>query len=69
MPKSSPSSEPTAPSAIRALVEKFAEHSETYKRPGYNETLLRRDFLDPMFETLGWDMTNRIECQDLGNRS
>ena len=25
----------------------------------YNETLLRRDFLDPFFTALGWDMQNR----------
>ncbi len=49
----------TAPPAIRALVAKFAEHRDTYHRTGYNETLLRRDFLDPFFEALGWDMTNR----------
>ena len=59
MAKKAASSEITAPKEIRDLVEKFAEHSETYKRPGYNETLLRRDFLDPFFEVLGWDMTNR----------
>jgi hypothetical protein len=59
MAKSESSAKSNAPAAIRALVEKFAEHSETYHRTGYNETLLRRDFLDPFFEVLGWDMTNR----------
>ena len=49
----------TVPSAIRELVDKFAEHHETYHRPGYNETQLRQDFLDPFFEALGWDVTNR----------
>ena len=32
-----------APREIRALVEKFADHRETYRRPGYNETQLRQD--------------------------
>jgi hypothetical protein len=58
MPKSESSAKSNTPPAIRALVEKFDEHSETYHRTGYNETLLRRDFLDPFFEALGWDMTN-----------
>jgi hypothetical protein len=59
MPKTESITKTNAPPVIRALVEKFAEHSETYHRTGYNETLLRRDFLDPFFEALGWDMTNR----------
>jgi hypothetical protein len=49
----------TAPLEIRDLVEKFAEHRETYRRPGYNETQLRQDFLDPFFIALGWDIYNR----------
>jgi hypothetical protein len=58
MPKPD-SNKSNAPPVIRSLVEKFAEHSETYHRTGYNETLRRRDFLDPFLEPLGWDMTNR----------
>ena len=49
----------TAPKEIRELVEKFGEHRETYRRPGYNETQLRQDFLDPFFMALGWDIYNR----------
>jgi hypothetical protein len=48
-----------APREIRELAEKFAEHRETYRRPGYNETQLRQDFLDPFFIELGWDVYNR----------
>ncbi len=48
-----------APEEICELVEKFAEHRETYRRPGYNETQLRQDFLDPFFIALGWDIYNR----------
>jgi hypothetical protein len=32
-----------APPVIGELVEKFAEHRETYRRAGYNETQLRQD--------------------------
>ncbi len=49
----------SAPAEIRELVEKFAEHRETYHRAGYNETQLRQDFLDPFFSALGWDVFNR----------
>ena len=49
----------TAPPAIVALVEQFAEHRDTYHRTGYNETQLRHDYLNPFFEALGWDIHNR----------
>ena len=48
-----------APPVIAQLVEKFAEHRETYRRAGYNETQLRQDFLDPFFAALGWDVFNQ----------
>ena len=49
----------SAPPVIAQLVEKFAEHRETYRRAGYNETQLRQDFLDPFFAALGWDVFNQ----------
>jgi hypothetical protein len=51
--------EAAAPAEIVELVEKFGEHRDTYRRPGYNETQLRQDFLDPFFLALGWDIYNR----------
>ncbi len=48
----------TAPDAIRKLCETFSLHLEHYKSGDYNETELRREFLDPFFETLGWDVNN-----------
>ncbi|NMB67247.1 MAG: DUF559 domain-containing protein [Chloroflexi bacterium] len=47
-----------APQSIRDLVQRFQSQSASYHRPSYNETELRRDFLDPFFAALGWDMTN-----------
>jgi len=47
-----------APVAIRQLVERFEANLDTYRGGGYNETLLRRDFLDPFFKALGWDIDN-----------
>ncbi len=47
-----------APKDVLALVEKFDRHRESYESAGYNETQLRREFLDPMFAALGWDVQN-----------
>jgi len=47
-----------AHSLISALVERFTEQLPSYKKSDYNETLTRRDFIDPFFKALGWDMNN-----------
>lgn len=44
--------------ALADLVARFAEHFEAYKTGNYNETQLRKDYLDPFFKLLGWDMDN-----------
>ena len=44
---------------ISQLVEKFSEQIDNYKRSEYNETLTRKDFIDPFFDALGWDMNNK----------
>ena len=43
---------------ISELVERFNEQLVSYKKSEYNETLTRRDFIDPFFKALGWDMDN-----------
>jgi len=50
---------PNTPSRIVELVETFDRSIETYKNQRYNETQLRREFIDPFFEALGWDVTNK----------
>jgi len=47
-----------APDIIRQLVERFQTHREAYKSPEYNETQVRREFIDPFFKALGWDVDN-----------
>lgn len=47
-----------APDQVKRLVENFSEHYTSYKNSSYNETQLRREFLDPLFEALGWDVNN-----------
>ena len=43
---------------IKSLVERFDEQKEFYKKADYNETQTRRDFIDPFWKALGWDMDN-----------
>ncbi|MBP7678810.1 MAG: N-6 DNA methylase [Bacteroidales bacterium] len=43
---------------ISALVERFREHLEEYKRGIYNEHQTRVDYINPFFKALGWDMDN-----------
>jgi hypothetical protein len=47
-----------APKEILDLVARFELHLDAYKSGDYNETQLRRDFLDPFFKALGWDVDN-----------
>jgi hypothetical protein len=42
----------SAPDNIRQLVERFEQHRHAYRSGRYNETQLRREFLDPFFEVL-----------------
>jgi hypothetical protein len=48
-----------APEIIHNLIKRFEEQHESYRSDSYNETQLRREFLDPFFEALGWDVHNR----------
>lgn len=45
---------------VLALVERFKEHQIIYKKAEYNETQTRRDFIDPFFKALGWDIDNEL---------
>jgi hypothetical protein len=47
-----------APDTVNRLVETFDRNLDSYHSSAYNETQLRRDFLDPFFETLGWNMAD-----------
>lgn len=47
-----------SPESVLALVGRFHRNREAYKSAGYNETQRRREFLDPFFKALGWDIDN-----------
>jgi len=48
----------TVPKEISELVERFDRNREAYRSAQYNETRLRREFIDPFFKALGWDIDN-----------
>lgn len=48
-----------APEEISKLVQRYKDHRDQYKSSGYKETELRREFLDPLFTILGWDVDNK----------
>ena len=54
----------TAPASVLSLVDTFKNHLEHYKSGRYNETQLRREFLDPFFKALGWDIDNKAGYAD-----
>jgi hypothetical protein len=47
----------SVPDVVRKLVERFEEHEAEY-RHSYSEAQVRQDFIDPLFEALGWDVKN-----------
>ena len=49
----------TPPALILDLIERFERNLDSYRGPGYNETQLRREFIDPFFDALGWDVMNK----------
>ncbi|WP_454867288.1 Eco57I restriction-modification methylase domain-containing protein [Pseudomonas farris] len=49
-----------APSTVITLIENFERNLDAYVNGHYNETQVRRDFIDPLFKALGWDMDNSL---------
>lgn len=46
------------PAKVIELIERFDRNLDAYKQGRYNETQLRREFIDPFFKALGWDVWN-----------
>jgi type I restriction-modification system DNA methylase subunit len=44
---------------IKELIAKFEAQKEYFKTLEYNETQTRKDFIDPFFRALGWDIDNK----------
>ncbi len=49
----------SAPPVIAELVARFQANRKLYSGPGYKELQLCREFLEPFFEALGWDVQNK----------
>ena len=52
------------PQAVLDLVEHFRRNADDLRSNRYNETELRREFLDPFFEALGWDVNNSLRYSE-----
>ena len=48
------------PAILHDLIERFERNIGSYLSPAYNETQVRREFIDPFFEALGWDMWEEL---------
>ncbi len=48
-----------APDKVLELIERFDYNLSSYRSGKYNETQVRREFIDPFFEAMGWDVGNR----------
>jgi len=46
---------------LKKLVSRFDDHRDAYLSGQYNETQVRREFIDPFFKLLGWDIDNEID--------
>ncbi|MCK4295938.1 MAG: N-6 DNA methylase [Candidatus Marinimicrobia bacterium] len=46
------------PDKIIELVDRFERNIDAYKQGKYKETQVRREFIDPFFKALGWDVDN-----------
>lgn len=43
---------------VRTLVDIYQTNYTQYIRTTYNETKVRVDFVNPLFQALGWDVLN-----------
>ena len=48
------------PKQVLNLITTFARNIDAYKTGRYNETQVRREFIDPFFTALGWDVDNTV---------
>lgn len=53
---------------IHYLVERFERNIGSYLNQAYNETQVRREFIDPFFETLGWKRAMAKPIKTLSTR-
>jgi len=47
------------PSRVVELIETFDRNAKALHSQQYNETQIRREFIDSFFKKLGWDVKNK----------
>jgi hypothetical protein len=47
------------PALVADLVDRFDRDRKVYQSPEYKEEQLRAEFLNPFFESLGWDVSSK----------
>ncbi|MCJ7752187.1 MAG: type I restriction endonuclease, partial [Armatimonadetes bacterium] len=47
------------PQQVLDLIERFTNNRAAYSSGHYNEAQARQEFINPLFEALGWDVANR----------
>src|SRR6266566_3227994 len=52
-------SDAKTPAQVLELVDSFRENLAAYQSANYKETPCRQEYLNPLFEALGWDVANR----------
>jgi len=48
-----------SPPQITDLTKKFEQNIDSYRNQAYGEAEVRVEFINPFFEALGWDVTNK----------
>ena len=48
-----------APPELKTLVKRYEDNWKQYSSSSYKEAELRKEFLNPLFELLGWDIYNK----------
>ncbi|MBX3060228.1 MAG: N-6 DNA methylase, partial [Anaerolineae bacterium] len=46
------------PPELHTLIHRFQQNAAAYRAGTYNETMVRREFIDPFLKLLGWDVDN-----------
>jgi len=54
----------SAPDIVKKLVNHFGENIDSFRSKDYKETRARIEFIDPMFEAMGWDVRNERELPE-----
>jgi hypothetical protein len=52
------------PKQLLQLCRRFERNLDDYKQSRYKEAQLRREFIDPLFGLMGWDMDNKKSCAE-----